>query len=879
MSATGGWPAGKQGGGAGPAANPGARMVAFYHRAAALPAIALPVACAVLILALRWGQEPALTLAAWAACLGAVAVGAVAAHAAYVAAGPARDARPRRWTVLFAGFSALSGAAWGAAALLFLHPESDPAGALFVGLALVMVAAGGALAKAPLPAAAAAFAVPLLGLLALRLLSFPGPAYLALGFVVGVFGVVLLALTRALYLARLDGAVLTAANRDLSGHLDSRGESFRTLVENITDLVAVVDDGGVLRFHSPSAERLLGWRDDQLMNRPLADLVHPDDLTALMDDVRRLLDDPQQVGSRAVRMRHAVGDWRTMIIHGRAMPPGGTGPSVVLSAQDATEQLRVQEALDLARQRAEEAGRAKSDFLATMSHEIRTPMAGIIGLIDLLKATALSDKQGEYVSALDRAGEHLADLLNDILDFSKIEAGRVETEEGSFDLRKTVGGVLDIFRAGAGAKGVVLRAVIAPELPRLWQGDSRHLRQVLANLVGNAVKFTDDGYIELRVEVDGGATTPGGATPLLFAVEDTGIGIAPEKVGCVFEPFSQADTTNARRHGGTGLGLAISRRLVELIGGRIWVVSRVGHGSTFFFTMPLRPSAVQTPRRVRAATVPAPRLSGARVLVVDDSDLNRLVIGDMISGLGLTVDTAANGAEGLEKFRAGRYDLVFLDIQMPVMDGFSAARAMREVEEEERPDDRPIPIVALSATALKDDRDAALEAGCNAYVVKPLRLEALSGLLKTHLPAAAAGAAEAVAVTVAPPAVAAPSRKEVFEPELAPLLPSFFRHLDQELDGLRRAVDVGDPAAVRRLAHAAKGNAMLFGFTALVDRLRRLETLARDTAEAAGDAVAPPDAAASVEALRGLLDDVTAEAGALRGRLHEHLPDAERAPA
>jgi len=853
-----------------------ARLVRAYHRAVGLPAAGLGTVCALLVLTVQWDRTDPALLLGWAGAVLIVAFGGAAAHVAYATSGVARDNRPDRWALLFCLFSGLAGVVWGSAAILFLDPAGAADAGLFLGLLLIVLAAAGTLAKAPLMGAAAAFVVPLVGLLALRVMSSPGQSHLALGLVVVTAGVVLLALARSFHQARLDGVALTIANQDLAARLDSRGESFRTLVENISDLVAVVDEQGVLRFHSPSAEHLLGWRADQLTGRPLADLVHPEDLSAVMADLHRMLDDPQQVGSRAVRMRHALGEWRTMTVHGRAMPAGDHGASVVLSAQDATEQMRIQEALELARQRAEDAGQSKADFLATMSHEIRTPMAGIIGLIDLLKATDLSDKQGEYVRALDRAGEHLADLLDDILDFSKIEAGRVETEDATFDLRKTVGGVLDIFRAGAAAKGVTMRTHIAPDLPRLWQGDARHLRQVLANLIGNAVKFTDRGMIELRIAVDSGSPRGAGPLPLLFAVEDSGIGIAPEKIGCVFEPFAQADTSNARRHGGTGLGLTISRRLIELMGGRIWVVSRPGHGSTFFFTAPMHPAAVQTPRRLRAATPQVVRLAGARVLVVDDSDLNRLVIGDMIGGLGPTVETAANGAEAVEMFRTAHYDLVFLDIQMPVMDGFAAVQAMRAVEDEDRPDDRPTPIVALSANALKDDRDRALDCGCNAYVVKPLRLEALSGLLKTYLPVDGADV-EVVPALPQAPSVSA-SRKEVFEPELAPLLPSFFRHLNQELDGLRRALDIGDPAAVRRLAHAAKGNAMLFGFTELVDHLRRLETLGRDTAEAEVDAVAPLDKAESIKALRDCLVSVEAEAAALCARLGDHLPDAQPVP-
>jgi signal transduction histidine kinase/DNA-binding response OmpR family regulator len=594
----------------------------------------------------------------------------------------------------------------------------------------------------------------------------------------------------------------------------------------------------------------LGVGRGGLIGLALSDLAHPDDVGVLMTDIGSLLQDPQQVTSRDVRMRHVGGDWRALHVHGRAFALASGEQAVILSAQDATEQLKVRETLRLAKEHAEAMGRAKTDFLAVMSHEIRTPMSGIIGLIDLLKTTGLTDKQREYVGALDRAGEHLSDLLNDILDFSKIEANKIDSEKVVFDLRKVVGGIMDIFRARAEAKGVRLRARISDGLPRLWTGDVRHTRQVLANLLGNAVKFTESGFVEVRIEADGQSSD--GRSLLKIAVEDTGIGIAADKLGHVFEPFAQADASPSRRHGGTGLGLAISRRLVELMEGRIWAISRLGRGSTFFVLLPMEEGATLSlsdglfsdGRRQSDSAY----FADSRVLVVDDSDLNRLVIGDMLQGLGLTVETAANGAEAVEKFDGGAYALVFLDIQMPVMDGFDAAEAMRECEEfsgRER-----CPIIALSATALKDDRDRALEAGCDRYLVKPMRKEALIALLKTYLPEA-----ESIPQAIRKGTflgVGAP----MLEPELLPLLPSFFSHLEEEMAQLTRAVADQEIALVQRLAHQAKGNAMLFVFSDLVEVLRGLELVARAEKEGA--------ALRDESTMEDWLEDVQQQASAVR---------------
>ena len=588
----------------------------------------------------------------------------------------------------------------------------------------------------------------------------------------------------------------------------------------MTDLLIEVGPQGRIVFQSAASDPpWLGYGHNSLLGKALHDLLPPEEcarlegLLAAPPPEQR--DGVADMAGRGTSLRRADGAWWPVTIHPVVSPPreGEEAGRLLLGFWDAARGARPRAALDQ-RQHAEEIGRVKGEFLATMSHEIRTPMSSIIGLIDLLKNTDLSPKQKDYVDALDRAGEHLADLLDDILDFSKIEAQKIDSESVIFDLRRVLQGVVEIFRARAESKGVQVRLFIAEGLERLWRGDLRHLRQVLANLLGNAVKFTDSGHVELSVTLERGDNGP---TVLRFAVEDTGIGIDPRLQNKIFEPFAQADQNPTRRHGGTGLGLAISRRLVDLMGGRIWVSSHPGRGSTFSLTVPFTPAdSAAEPARPEAAS--SRMFFGRQVLVVDDSDLNRLVLGDMLRSLGVEVTTATNGREAVRVFKDIRFDLVFMDVQMPVLDGISATREIRAWEERQKTGTR-CPIIALSATALKDDRDTALVAGCEEYMVKPLRKEAMTGALRTYLEVPGTG--EEASIT-------ARGEADILEPELAPLLPSFFAHYDQEYTQLNAAVHEGDWDRIHRLAHAMKGNAMLFGFRSLVEALRSLERLARE---------------------------------------------------
>ncbi len=594
-------------------------------------------------------------------------------------------------------------------------------------------------------------------------------------------------------------------------------QRFRGLVQAAPAVIFTLGVGdGSFTYLNPAFRELTGWEPADWLGQPFTSLSLPDDSSVAIASIHQVL-----LGETSrtfkLRIRTRSGEDRSAEFIVRPQIHHGEVTHILGIARDNTHHDKTERDLRAAKETAEAASREKSEFLANMSHEIRTPMNGIIGMTGLLLETELDHQQLDYVETIRSSCDTLLTLINDILDFSKIESGKLELEYQPFHLRECVDSCVDLVGAKAAEKGLELKVTECGEVPEEVIGDVTRVRQILVNLLSNSVKFTEKGSVEVSLSTH---QPRGSRYEIELAVRDTGVGIPAERIDYIFESFSQADASTTRRYGGTGLGLAISKHLAELMGGRIWVESELGKGSTFYFTVkvgfisidartshPLEQASSGIDREL-AQKLPL------RILVADDSVVNQKVARLLLERMGYRADLAANGLEVLEALQRQSYDLVLMDVQMPELDGLETTK---KIVSETTVDDRPR-IIAVTAGAMRGDRERCLAAGMDDYVSKPVQaLELQAALMRAgglNAPSREAlqdqaerASKDDTGINLGVLADLRRLRPQV----ISDLVDNFLSSAADRLEAIRAAVKADDRQALEQAAHSLKGSCGTLG--------------------------------------------------------------------
>ncbi len=593
-------------------------------------------------------------------------------------------------------------------------------------------------------------------------------------------------------------------------------KKIKTITESIKDAIIMMNDKKNISFVNSAACRMLGYTVDEMMGEDLHQLIAP----------RQYLDSFNNGYKTFRNTGEGVVIGRTIEIEARRKNGNVFPVELSISAtkldntwhaigiiRDITERRDVERKIVEASEAAENASRTKSEFLANMSHEIRTPLNSIIGTTELMADTELNDEQRKYVEIMHSSGNSLLALVNDILDISRIKAGRIVLETILFNIRDTLRKVIDTFKLRAEKKELTLSCEISDDVPAYLKGDPDRLMQIIVNLVGNSIKFTESGSIKVFVEK---TRISGSKAIIKFSVVDSGIGIPASKLESIFNSFTQADTSVTRKFGGTGLGLTISKKLVRLMNGEISVDSQVEQGSTFSFTAEFDIHHESTDeKKIGTASkvknkAEEKTLNNLSILLVDDSPDNRFLVKAFLRKEPCLIIEAKNGSEAVEKFLQKYWDIILMDMQMPVMDGYTATKRIREIENENGLEHTPI--VALTANSINTEIKKCLDAGCDIHLAKPVSKNALIRLVGELT-----GKIESDNDKHDDPSDSPESDGDrirvVVDPELMELIPGYISNLQDDIGKLRNLLNKHEYRDIERCGHNMKGSGAGYGFT------------------------------------------------------------------